>query len=153
IPVPIHFAVVRPEVRVLTREARAILPQSVPLRDAVHNASSLAFLVDALRAGDLMELGRAIEQDRIVEPVRATLVPCYDAVLGAAREAGSLGAALSGSGPAMFAVAESADAAEAVCEAMTAAALAAGYHVTGLACGIDPIGARTTELKAPEALY
>lgn len=153
IPVDVHFAVIRPEVEVLTKEARDLLPQSVPLRDAVHNASSLAFLIDALRAGDLEEVGRAIEQDRIVEPVRAGLIPCYDAVLGAARESGALGAALSGSGPAMFALVASEAQAEDVCAAMQEACQDAGFRSTGLACSIDLEGARQTDLKQPTAIY
>lgn len=153
IPVDIHFAVIRPEVEVLTKEARDLLPERVSLRDAVHNASSLAFLIDALRAGDLEEVGRTIEQDRIVEPVRAGLLPCYDVVLGAARESGALGAALSGSGPAMFAVVDSRARAEEVLAAMQAASHAAGFSSTGLATSIDPEGARHTNLKQPTAIY
>jgi homoserine kinase len=155
VPVPcdVHFAVVRPDVRVLTKQARAMLPDQVPLGDAVHNASALAFLVDALRSGDLEALGHAIEQDRLVEPVRATLVPGYADILGAAREAGALGAALTGSGPAMFAVASDRSAALTICDAMLTASRNAGHQVAGLATSIDMRGARHTTLTKPESYY
>lgn len=153
IPCEVHFAVVRPDVRVLTKEAREMLPAMVALRDAVHNASALAFLVDALRSGDLEALGHAIEQDRLVEPVRAQLVPGYSEILGAARQAGALGAALTGSGPAMFAVASSRQDAETICQAMQEATRKAGHQVTGLATSVDVRGARPTQLLKPEAYY
>ncbi len=153
IPCEVHFAVVRPDVRVLTKEARALLPDQVPLRDAVHNASALAFLIDALRSGDLEAFGHAVEQDRLVEPVRARLVPGYDQILGAAREAGALGAALTGSGPAMFAVASDRKAAETICSAMLQATRDVGHGVTGLATSVDVHGARLTHLEKPEAYY
>ena len=153
IPCEVHFAIVRPDVRVLTKEARAILRQQVSLGDAVHNASALAFLIDALRSGDLEALGYAIEQDRIVEPVRARLVPGYDQILGAAREAGALGAALTGSGPAMFAIGSDRAAAETICASMLAATRDVGHQVAGLATTVDVRGARATTLEKPEAYY
>jgi homoserine kinase len=146
VPVPVHVAVVRPDVAVLTREARAMLPKVVPLRDAVHNASALAFLIDALRSGDLAAFAEAIEQDRIIEPVRARLVPGYAQILGAARDSGALGAALSGSGPALFAVCRDHQSALTVLDAMLSATRQAGHEVRGLATQIDMKGARLTEL-------
>ncbi|MBO6577183.1 MAG: homoserine kinase [Rhodothermales bacterium] len=150
VPVPLPLAVVRPEVTVLTKEAREMLPRVVPLRDAVHNASSLAFLIDALRAGDLQEVGRAIEQDRLVEPVRARLVPGYHDILQAARDAGALGAALSGSGPALFAVCGDGAGARRVRDAMIAATQKAGHEVSGFVSSIDERGARATRRHQTE---
>lgn len=121
LPEPLHIAIILPDVEVLTKQARQMLPKQVGLRDAVHNASELAFLVDAYRCGDWETVGKCMMQDRLVEPVRAKLVPCYDAVRGAAVEAGALGCALTGSGPAMFAIAASADEAAVVRDAMVAA--------------------------------
>lgn len=145
----LHFAVVRPHVPVLTKQARAMLPQQVPLRDAVLNASWLAFLVDALISGDAEAVGEAVEKDRIVEPVRAALVPGYSEILSAAREAGAYGAALSGSGPAMFAVCRDREHAAAVREAMEIATRTAGSDVSGFEADIDEAGARCTDLEVP----
>lgn len=147
IPLPgaLHLAVVVPEVRILTREARAILPPAVPLRDAVHNASALAFLIEAFRAGDWEAVGRQIMTDRLVEPVRARLVPCYEAVRHAALSAGSLGCALTGSGPALFALAASAEAASHIAEAMMEAGREAGVPTTGRAVQVLPEGVATLD--------
>ncbi|HOG28713.1 MAG TPA: homoserine kinase [Vicinamibacterales bacterium] len=120
LPVPdgLFVAVVHPHCRVSTGEARARLAgRAFPLPDIVANAGNLAALVAALYRGDLELLGRAIE-DRLVEPVRAAMIPAYDAVRRAARDEGALACAVSGSGPSMFAVADAHDAAAAAASAM-----------------------------------
>lgn len=139
---PLHLAVLLPQVQVLTRAARAMLPDVVPLRDAVSNATQLAFLLGALQRGDVDEAGCCIMQDRLVEPVRATLVPCYEPVRRAALGADALGVALSGSGPAMFALCRSADHAARVAEAMRAASEAQGIAAFATAAAACEQGAR-----------
>lgn len=134
------IALLLPEVQVLTRDARDILPETVTLRDAVHNASQVAFLVDALRTGDWSAAGRAIMQDRLVEPVRARLLPCYQAVREAALEAGAHGCAISGSGPAMFALVEDGPQAEAVAQAMEKASRSTGTPARGWAVEVNTHG-------------
>jgi homoserine kinase len=142
LPKPLPLALVLPHVQVLTQQARALLPDQVPLVDAVRNGADLAFLLDAVRAGDWEAMGRQIMTDRLVEPVRAQLVPCYAAVRRAALEADALGCALTGSGPALFAVARSADHAAAVAETMVQACRASGIEATGVATAADTQGVR-----------
>lgn len=142
IPRPLYLAVALPAVAVLTRQARALLPPMVPLRDAVHNASELAFMVAAFLQGDWAAVGQHIMADRLVEPVRAALVPCYDAVRQAALEAGAYGCALSGSGPALFALAESLVQAQTVAAAMGEASQRAGVPARTWATEADFEGAR-----------
>ncbi len=144
LPRPLPIALVVPEVSILTKEARAILPQQVPLRDAVHNAAELAFLVDAFRCGDWETVGQRMMADRLVEPVRARLVPCYDAVRQAALDAGAFGCALTGSGPALYALAPGAADAARISEAMVEASRAVGIPATGLVTEADDEGARAT---------
>ncbi len=122
----LHVALLVPQVEVLTKTARAMLPEKVPLRDAVSNAAQLAFLLDALAHGDVETAGQCIMTDRLVEPVRATLVPCYAAARQAALDADAFGAALSGSGPTIFAFCASHAHAEKVARAMRAASEAMG---------------------------
>jgi homoserine kinase len=138
---PLHIAVITPDVQILTKQARAMLPRQVGLRDAVHNASALAFLIDAFRSGDWETVGRCIMMDRLVEPVRATLLPCYEAVRQGAMEAGALGCALTGSGPAMFALASSEAAAQSISEAMVTASQSVGIRARGFATEANPVGA------------
>jgi homoserine kinase len=109
LPVPdgLFVVVVHPHCEVSTHEARARLAgRTFALPDIVANAGNLGAFVAALHQGDLALLGRAIE-DRIVEPVRAGMIPACAEVRAAARRAGALGCAISGSGPSMFALCDS----------------------------------------------
>ncbi len=142
---PPEIAVLVPHVEVLTRQARAVLPETVPHRDASAQAAELAFLLDALRAGDWLEVGRRIMRDRLAEPHRSTLVPVYAAVKAAALEAGAAGCALTGSGPAMFALpGPDADAAT-VLEAMRSASLEGAIDAHGWVATVDLEGVRTLD--------
>lgn len=145
---PLHVALIVPEVQILTRQAREMLPQEVQLRDAVHNAAELAFLIDAFHNGDWETVGQCIMADRLVEPVRATLVPCYEAVRQAALDAGAFGCALTGSGPAMFALAEDAAAAETVLDAMVAAGCEQGIESLSFTTEANPDGAAIVAQRA-----
>jgi len=140
VPGDVWIAVVLPDVPVLTREARSLLPGSVALGDAVRHAGCLAFLLDSLRSGDLQAVGRFIMSDEIVEPRRAQLLPAYSAIRAAALESGAFGCSLSGSGPAMFAIADSEAASEVILNGMRQAA--GGDHVAGLVTTVDRAGAR-----------
>jgi homoserine kinase len=147
-PMP-PIALVLPHVSILTREARAILPAEVPFATARAQPAHLAFLLDALRAGDWAEAGHHLMQDALAEPYRARLLPCYEAVRRAALEAGAAGCAITGSGPAMFALTHSADAAPRVLDAMLAAAHDAGIDADGWLTGADPDGAAVVPPGVP----
>jgi homoserine kinase len=106
LPVPdrLFLALVTPDVAVPTAGARAVLPQTVPLKDVVAQTGAVARLVDALHRGDVATLATAMEQDVIVEPARAHLMPMLNEVRAAARSAGALGVVISGAGPTLCAV-------------------------------------------------
>ncbi len=140
----LHIALLVPQVEVLTKTARAMLPQRVPLRGAVANAAELAFLLDALAHGDVESAGQSIMRDTLVEPIRATLVPCYPDVRAAALEAGAYGCALSGSGPTLFALCASPAAAEKVARAMKQASESTG--IAALAHAVEACSQGATTL-------
>lgn len=152
LPDALHIALILPDVEVLTKHAREMLPKTVTLRDAVHNASELAFLVDAYRCGDWETVGGCMMQDRLVEPVRAELVPCYQAVRTAALDAGAFGCALTGSGPAMFSLAASQDDAVSVCNAMVEASLAEGIDARGIVTEVNADGVAEMAERRAEAV-
>ncbi|MEM1126607.1 MAG: homoserine kinase [Bacteroidota bacterium] len=141
VPRACPVAIVLPEVQVLTKEAREILPQAVPLHRAIHNASELAFMIDALRAGDWPRVGQHMMRDQMIEPVRARLVPCYEAVKAAALAHGAFGCALSGSGPALFALAATPDEADHISGAMQAASRASGIEARAYVTDLNFDGA------------
>jgi len=92
-----HFAVWIPDEPLLTKEARAVVPQTLSRQDAVFNISRAALLVAALSTGDENALREALH-DRIHQTQRAPLVRGYDDITQVAIENGALGATLSGAG-------------------------------------------------------
>ncbi|HTO94808.1 MAG TPA: homoserine kinase, partial [Bacteroidota bacterium] len=123
-------AVVSPDVEIRTEEARKILPRTVPLRDVVAQTGNAAGLVAGLLTGDGSLVGRSLI-DVIAEPARRHLIPAYDAMGDAAREAGALGYGISGSGPSVFALASSEEGA-----ARAAGAMARALRNTGRECAV-----------------
>jgi homoserine kinase len=119
LPVPsgLSCALLHPHVEVKTADARAVLGDTVALRDAVQQWANVGALVAALHSSDLALLSRALE-DRIAEPKRASLVAGLPEVKEAAKAVGALGCSLSGAGPSMFALCASRATAEAAGTAM-----------------------------------
>jgi homoserine kinase len=92
-----------PDFSVSTAEARSVLPEYIPLQDAVYNLGRIALLVTALREGD-WDLLRVALHDRLHQPYRCQLVPGLADVFAAALESGAYGAFLSGAGPTVVAL-------------------------------------------------
>lgn len=137
---PIWISLILPEIQVLTKAARAILPESVPMKTAVHQASALGFMIDAFRDGDLSEVGRWMMKDQLAEPVRADLVPCYNSVKEEALSAGAYGCALTGSGPAMFAITDDKMNANSILQSMIEASNHHGVNATGYVTTLNESG-------------
>jgi homoserine kinase len=118
-----------PARRLSTKEARAAVPSTVSRADAVFNLSHAAALVAAILRADGALLSIAMN-DRLHEAARAKLVPGLTDIVAAARSAGAFGAALSGAGPAVIALAP-ARLAPRVVAAMEEAAEGAGMSGRG----------------------
>lgn len=96
------YAVV-PEFTLSTKLARSVLPEQVPLKDAVFNLGRVALLITALRDGNWEQLGLAV-QDRLHQTYRAHLIPGLEEMFQSARLAGAFGTFLSGAGPSVVAL-------------------------------------------------
>lgn len=122
IPVPdrIRCVLVRPDQVIATRDARACLPDSLPIGDSVRQTAHLGAFIAGCYRDDLGLIGRAL-RDLIVEPHRASLVPGFAEVQSAAMDAGALGCSLSGAGPTIFAWSDGQSAAESIQDAMVTA--------------------------------
>jgi homoserine kinase len=94
-----------PERRLSTRDMRKALPTKVPLADAVANLGRVALGVAGIATGRT-ELLRELTIDRLHEPYRATAYPELPRLVMSARDAGALGACLSGAGSAILAFAD-----------------------------------------------
>lgn len=107
---PLKLVVAVPDFFLPTRAARAVLPEQVPLQDAVFNIGRAAMLTAALCKGNKSFL-RSVFDDALHQPYRAKLIPGMYDVFRAARAAGALGAGMSGAGPCLIAfTVENADA-------------------------------------------
>ncbi|MDX6766935.1 MAG: homoserine kinase [Candidatus Methylacidiphilales bacterium] len=99
----LKFVVAIPDFEVETKAARAVLPATLPLRDAILNLQCTAALVGAFVDKNYPAL-RGNFQDTLHQPYRAPLIHGCQAVMDAALDAGALGAFISGSGSAMMAL-------------------------------------------------
>lgn len=95
-----------PERRLSTELMRKALPGTVPYDDAVANLGAVALGVAGLAAGKSDMLSR-LTVDRLHEPYRAAAFPEFPKMIVAAREAGALGACLSGAGSTILAFTDS----------------------------------------------
>jgi homoserine kinase len=98
VPAGLEAALVVPHEPVRTKEARAALPASVPLADAVFNVGHASLLVLGLVKGDWDLVARGLG-DRLHQPHRAHLYPRSADLMARAADLGALGATLSGAGP------------------------------------------------------
>jgi len=144
-PAALRCVLVLPELSLNTRDARAVLPREVPLRDAIHQCANLAGVVAGCCSGDLALIGRSL-RDVLVEPHRARLIPGFHDVQAAAMKAGALGCSISGAGPSIFAWCAGDADAERARAAMLAAFLRRGVGARGWVSPVDGPGARLEEV-------
>jgi homoserine kinase len=145
-PLEVHpslaLAFAIPAVRTSTKQARAVLPPTLPHAQAARAAALAAALVRGIETGSKELLALSLE-DVLHVPFRRAKVPGYDAVVHAAEDACAIGATLSGSGPTIVAFAPAAAAAgvaDAMCRQWRTAGVDAkpfvnppsvrGHHVT-----------------------
>lgn len=107
-PLNLYCTILHPKIEIRTEEARQILPKSIPLQQHVVQTGNAAGLIAGLMGGDPKLIQKSLV-DVIVEPVRAVLIPGFDAIKTAALEKGALGCSISGSGPSLFALSLSAE--------------------------------------------
>jgi homoserine kinase len=100
-PAGLEGVVAIPPDPVPTSEARAALPATVPITDAVANIASASLLVLGLAKDDFSLIGDGL-RDAIHQPRRAHLYPRSMELLERAAELGAVGATISGAGPAVL---------------------------------------------------
>ena len=116
----------------------------VPMAAVINNCAMGASLVAGILTGDAALIGKALDSDAIVEPVRGPLIPGFAAVKEAARAAGAYGCTISGAGPTAVAVVSDPEVGERVKAAMVAAFQTAGRLQVNSAAvlKLDNVGAR-----------
>ena len=125
IPEGLSVALVHPHLELETNDMRGILPDTLPLTEAVRQWADCSAFVVGLYEADWDLISQSLV-DRVAEPHRSRFIPGFEAVRTAGLEAGALGAGLSGSGPSIFALCRTISEAESVAVAMAGAFAGAG---------------------------
>lgn len=102
-PAALRIVLALPATRVNTKDARAVLPQSVMVPEYSRGAARAALSALALSNSDIAAFGSCLEGS-IFEAARTKLVPGFAAACAAARNAGALGCVMSGAGPTTAAI-------------------------------------------------
>lgn len=129
-----------PSFNMSTKKGRALLPNKLSRKDAVHNSCRSALLVAALTTGSWDAMKTAVD-DRLHQIPRSNLFPAMFELFEAAESAGAYAAYLSGGGSTLMAL-TSADRADDVREAWISAAAERGITGEGFVTGIDDGGAQ-----------
>lgn len=103
IPKGLYATVIYPHVKVLTKEARAVLSDHVSFKNSITQNGNLGGLIVGLYNSDIDLISRSLN-DVIVEPQRSKLIPHFSEVKESALKEGALGCSISGAGPSIFAL-------------------------------------------------
>lgn len=103
-PTSLRCVILLPDISIFTKEARGILSPLVSLPKMVEQSSNLAGFVLGCQTGSLELIKRSLH-DVVIEPQRSKLISGFNCLQEAALSAGALGCSISGSGPAIFALA------------------------------------------------
>ncbi|HWK22562.1 MAG TPA: homoserine kinase [Ureibacillus sp.] len=98
------FVVFIPRVELKTSEARKVLPKEFERGYAVRASANANMLAASLMLKDYERIGRYMESDLFHEPFRSKLIPNFNEIHCAAKEAGAFGTALSGAGPTVISI-------------------------------------------------
>ena len=124
------ITVVSPDLKLPTKDARAVLPKTVDRQLMLAKMANTCGVIAAFASanGDLM---RRSLHDLFAEPWRRPLIQHFDRVKQAALNSGAFGCSISGAGPTLFAITKDPSLAQAAGDAMQRAFLpiASSIHV------------------------
>lgn len=136
---PPQVIAVIPEKQLSTHKARSVVPQQIPLADAIFNLSRISVLVSCFASGDYAKFSTGCE-DRLHQKHRFSLLPGLSDVIDSCLSAGALGAAISGSGPTVvgFTHHDAENIAVKMQQAFTAHNIPSRFLITQIAdCGVN----------------
>jgi len=99
----IKFVPMIPDFKLSTKEARAVLPNEISIKDGVYNVGRVALMVTALSNGSY-DLLKFACKDAFHENYRSKLIKGFDEVKKEAYRVGALATYLSGAGPTIMAI-------------------------------------------------
>ncbi len=95
-----------PRYEVMTKDARAVLPEQFSHHTAVEASAISNVLVAALATKNWPLVGKMMDLDLFHQPYRQSLIPEMGDIIKAAKNSGAFGVALSGAGPTVICFAE-----------------------------------------------
>lgn len=138
LPAELAFVATSPDLEMLTKESRGVLPATLPYFDAVKSINSAAYVVAAMVSGDYERLRHSVT-DFMHEPYRLPRILGGRAAIEAGVTAGAYTGWLSGSGSTVLCVAPR-PVAEAVAKAMQTAFKEVGVTSTARVLAADNTG-------------
>lgn len=140
----LKLILVTPDVVILTKDAREILPQNVAMGDFVSNMANTALITAAFAKDDYSLFARSLH-DVVIEPIRSRLIDGFAEVKDAALKAGADGMTISGSGPTVFAITNDAGKADWIENRMVNTFRSFGIDSRSITTEVDPEGTRIVE--------
>jgi homoserine kinase len=104
----LYITIVHPQIEIKTSYARSILPKELPLKTAITQWANVAGLVTGFMQHDYSLISRSLK-DVVAEPVRSPLIPGFNEVRERSMQVGALGGGISGSGPSLFMLSQTAE--------------------------------------------
>jgi homoserine kinase len=141
---PMYVVLVHPHLQLDTRESRAALSKNISLELVIKQNAHLATFISALYEKDYDRLAMACI-DELIEPMRAHLIPGFYEVKAAAYQYGALACSISGSGPTLFAFANTRKKAEVIGRHMSHVFLNKGIQSDLIISAISLKGARVLD--------
>ena len=134
----ICFTAVYPDFEVQTKDARAVLPETIARADAVYNLSRTALMQHAFTQGHFFLL-KHVTEDRLHEPYRKHLFRNIDEIEAAAYACGATAFVISGAGSACLCISE-----KPMADALNAMVSPLENGWRALALSVDAVGAFVT---------
>jgi len=140
----LKIILVIPNLMILTKEARRILPKKIPMKNFVANMANACLISAAFAKNDYDLFARSLN-DVVIEPVRSRLIKGFYKVKENALSAGADGMTISGAGPAVFAITNNMKKAKSIEDAMVNTFKKVGVKSASLITEIDPEGTKLIE--------
>lgn len=137
----LKIILVIPDLMILTKEARKILPKKIPMKNFVANMANACLISAAFAKNDYGLFARSLN-DVVIEPVRSRLIKGFYKVKENALSAGADGMTISGAGPTVFAITNNMEKAKLIGDAMVNTFKKFGVKSTSMTTEIDPEGTR-----------
>ncbi len=140
-PAELWCSIAHPDIVIKTFESRLLIPEKIPLPDALSQCGNIAALVTGIITSNYDLIFRSIE-DRIAEPVRKKSIPVYDSLKGILKEEGISAFNISGSGPSIFALTNAEEMADKAADLMKTSFIEKGISCKSYTSKISELGTR-----------